>query len=210
MPDAARGCTPEFAVFNSGPRKVTWGMEPNPDLTPPRCLVLIGFMGSGKTTIGRRLQEQLGYPLLDTDHLIEERQGKSIREIFADEGEDAFRDMESSLLEELAAEPMTSRIISTGGGIIGRAANCELLRRLGFVVWLKAPAEEIGNRTARNSTRPLLQNDDPAAAIAQLMTEREPCYRATAHLELETADLDVDEVCTGILECASYHFTRSS
>lgn len=184
-----------------------------PEINPPpahpaRCLVLIGFMGSGKTTVGRQLQEQLGYPLLDTDLAIEEREGRSIREIFADQGEEAFRDMESTLLSELAAQEATSRILSTGGGIIGREANRALLRQLGFVVWLKAPAETILQRTARNNARPLLQTDDPETAVKRLMAEREPLYRETSHLELETAGLDIDEVCAGILECASYHFTR--
>lgn len=184
-------------------------MDTDPNPQAPRSLVLIGFMGSGKTTIGRKLQDQLGYPLVDTDQLIEEREGKTIRDIFADQGEPAFRDMETGLLEELGANSVDRRIVSTGGGIIGRERNRTLLRDLGFVVWLKVCPTEIRKRTARNKGRPLLQTEEPDDTIARLMAEREPLYRQTAHLELETTGLDLEEVCAGILDCASYHFTRT-
>ena len=185
-------------------------MDNEPAQTPPRTLVLIGFMGSGKSTIGRKLHEQLGYQLIDTDALIEERQGKTISKIFADQGEAAFRDMETALLEELVAHPPANRIVSTGGGIILREENRKLLQQLGFVVWLKAPAAEILERTKRNNDRPLLQTEDPEAAIKAMMSERGPLYTETAHLELDTGNLDVEEACAGILECASYHFTQNS
>lgn len=181
-----------------------------PQTTPPKSLVLIGFMGSGKSTVGRKLNDQLGYPLVDMDHIIEERAGKSIRSIFATEGEQAFRDLESNLLKELSQDDSTRRIISTGGGIVERAENRETLRKLGYVVWLKAPASTIRERTATSKTRPLLQTADPQAAIAQLMAKRDPLYEETAHLSLDTSNLDSDEVATGILECARYYFTQSS
>ena len=177
---------------------------------PPKSLVLIGFMGSGKSTVGRKLQDRLGYPLVDTDQEIEKRAGKSISEIFAEDGEDAFRKMETELLRELNSPEAPRRIISTGGGIIGREENRKLLREIGYVVWLKAPAETILERTAKNKSRPLLQTDNPMVQIDELMKKRQPLYEETAHQPVSTADLDSDEVATGILECARYYFTHSS
>ncbi len=175
---------------------------------PPKNIVLIGFMGCGKSTVGRELHHRLGYPLVDMDQTIEERAGKPITAIFADDGEAAFRDMETALLRELNDPTAPRRIISTGGGVIGREENRALLQQLGYVVWLHAPAHVILARTAKNFNRPLLQTEDPAAKIAALMAERQPLYEQTAHLKLDTAGLCFNEVATGILECARYFFTH--
>jgi shikimate kinase len=175
--------------------------------SPPKNIVLIGFMGCGKSTVGRELQQRLGYPLVDMDHLIEERAGKPITAIFADEGETAFREMETALLRELNDPTGPRRIISTGGGVIGREENRALLKELGYVVWLHAPSQVILARTAKSHNRPLLLTEDPAAKIEALMQERRPLYEETAHLKLDTAGLCSDEVATGILECARYFFT---
>lgn len=183
-------------------------MNDNPSQHPPRTLVLIGFMGTGKSTVGRKLHEQLGYELIDTDQQIELRRKQTIPEIFAKEGEQAFRDLETELLRELADNPPTNRIISTGGGIVLREQNRKLLRQLGFVVWLTAAPVEILKRTSRNNHRPLLQTEDPQQAIHRMLAERNPLYREAAHLELDTDNLDIEEACAGILECASYHFTH--
>lgn len=179
----------------------------NESQTPPKSIVLVGFMGSGKSTVGRALHQRLGYPLVDMDQWIEQRARKSIAAIFADEGEQAFRDMETSLLEELDEPAAPRRIISTGGGVIGREENRVLLRRLGYVVWLHAPMEVILERTAKNRERPLLHTDDPAARIAALMEARKPLYEEVAHLRIETAGLDSNELATGILESARYFFS---
>lgn len=179
----------------------------NEMVTPPKSIVLIGFMGSGKSTVGRELHQRLGYPLVDMDQVLEQRAGKSIAAIFADEGEAVFREREASLLEELVDGTAPRRIISTGGGVIGRARNRVLLRQLGYVVWLHAPAEVILERTGKNRDRPLLQAEDPAARVELLMAERKPLYAQTAHLRIETAGLDSDELATGILESARYFFT---
>jgi len=181
---------------------------------PPKNLVLIGFMGSGKSTVGRELHRQLHYKLVDTDHEIEVRAGMAIKEIFAGEGgEAAFRQMETDLLRELAdaGERGAERsIISTGGGICGRAENRELLRRLGYVVWLHAPIDVIVERTSKSQERPLLNIADPAGRIRTLMGEREPLYRETAHLDIDTTGLDFKEIAVGILESARYFFTGNS
>lgn len=179
----------------------------NESQTPPKNIVLIGFMGSGKSTVGRDLQHRLGYPLVDMDHTIEQRVGKSIATIFAESGEETFRDLETALLEELAEPAEARRIISTGGGVIGREKNRELLRQLGCVVWLHAPLHVILDRTGRNRDRPLLNAPDPAVRAAELLAFREPLYAATAHLNVDTTGLDSTELATGILESARYFFT---
>jgi len=175
---------------------------------PPRNVVLIGFMGCGKTTVGRKLQELLGYPFLDTDQLIESRTGRTISEIFADQGESAFRDLETQVLGELSGAAAARQIIATGGGIVGRPENRELLRKLGFVVWLRAPVDTILQRVSRNHDRPLLQTDDPRARMEALLAERMPLYQATSHLEIETHGLTCREVACGILESARYFFAN--
>ena len=180
----------------------------NESATPPKNIVLIGFMGSGKSTVGRELHHRLGYPLVDMDHVIEQRAGKPITAIFAEDGEEAFRDMETRLLEEMTDPEAPRRIISTGGGVVGRERNRDLLRHLGYVVWLHAPIAVILDRTARNRERPLLHTDDPAARIAALMEVRRPLYQESAHLKVETAGLDCGELATGILESARYFFTH--
>ncbi len=179
---------------------------------PPKNLVLIGFMGCGKSTVGRELHRRLHYPLVDTDHEIEARAGMPIKEIFAGAGgEPEFRGMETQLLRELVAgvdaDGGDRRIVSTGGGICGSAENRGLLRRLGYVVWLHAPVEVIIERTSKNQERPLLNTGDPAARIRTLMKEREPLYRETAHLDIDTSGLDFKEISVGILESARYFFT---
>ena len=179
----------------------------NKSKTPPKNIVLIGFMGSGKSTVGRELHHRLGYQLVDMDQLIEQRAGKPITAIFAEDGEDVFREMETRLLEELCDPAAPRRIISTGGGVVGREANRRLLRHLGYVVWLHAPKAVILERTARNHDRPLLHSDDPAARIEALLEVRKPLYAEAAHLKVDTAGLDSGELATGILESARYFFT---
>ena len=179
--------------------------DPN---TLPENIVLIGFMGSGKSTVGRELHQRLGYPFVDMDQLIEQRAGKPITAIFADEGEAAFREMESAVLKDLSQAADQRRIISTGGGVVGRPENRALLKRMGYVVWLDAPASVILDRTAKNRTRPLLHTEDPGEKVHRLMAEREPLYQETAHLKLDTSGLDSKELATGILECARYFFSQ--
>ena len=180
----------------------------NESTHPPKNIVLIGFMACGKSTVGRELQQRLGYPLVDMDHVIEERAGKPITAIFADDGETAFRDMETALLRELNGADSPRRIISTGGGVVGREENRALLKELGYVVWLHAPTAVILERTSKNRCRPLLHTEDPAALITALMEKRRPLYEETAHLKLDTAGLCCSELATGILECARYFFTH--
>ena len=194
-----------FTVYPAAPLALGCGM--NESQTPPKNIVLVGFMGSGKSTVGRELHQRLGYPLVDMDQVIEQRAGKPITAIFAEDGEEKFRDMETLLLKELHDPSASRRIISTGGGVIGREANRALLRQLGYVVWLHAPTAVILDRTAKNRDRPLLQTEDPAVRVEALLTERKPLYAEVAHLKVDTAGLDCRELATGILESARYFFT---
>ena len=179
----------------------------NESQPPPKNIVLIGFMGTGKSTVGRELNSRLGYALVDMDHVIERRVGKAINAIFAEDGEEAFREMETQLLAELNEPGSPRRIISTGGGVVGREENRALLKQLGYVVWLDAPTKVILERTGKNRERPLLQTEDPAARIDALMEVRRPLYQEAAHLKVDTAGLDCGELATGILESARYFFT---
>jgi shikimate kinase len=182
----------------------------NPAEGIPKNIVLIGLMGCGKSTIGRKLQTLLGYPLVDTDQLIEGKAGMAVAEIFARRGEPYFREVESAVLNELSAPGNPRRIIATGGGIIGRKANRKLLAQLGYVVWLQAPVDVILLRTGRNRDRPLLQTENPREKIERLLTERSPLYHEIADLELETAGLETEEIACGILASARYHFAAKA
>lgn len=177
---------------------------------PLRNIVLIGFMGCGKSTIGRELNKHLGYQLIDTDQAIEAQTGKKIPEIFAEDDEQTFRSLETQLLENLIRQETNHHILSTGGGMVCSKQNRTLLRRLGFVVWLSCTPGDIFERTSRNSNRPLLQCDDPMLAINTLLRERTPFYEDAAHLKLSTSGLDFHEISCGILESACYHFGTMS
>ena len=178
--------------------------------TLPKNIILIGFMGCGKSTIGRHLGKLLGYPVVDTDDLIEAKAGMPIKDIFARRGEDYFRQLEAAVLQELSAPDAPRRIISTGGGIVTRKANRRLITQLGYVVWLEVPVDEILKRTARNTDRPLLKTDNPKEKIEALLAEREPLYSKCADLTLDSSDLDAEEIACGILESARYHFAHGA
>ncbi len=140
-----------------------------------RNLALVGFMGCGKSTVGRLVAKDLGFQFVDTDALIEERAGLPITDIFATEGEAAFRHLEREVLAEL--EHRTQHVIATGGGAILNPDNLAGLKRHALVVCLWAGAESIHERTKHQSHRPLLQGEDPLVTIRQLLAEREPVYK---------------------------------
>jgi shikimate kinase len=169
-------------------------------------VILIGFMGTGKTTIGQELAPSLNFTFVDTDELIVARSGKSIPEIFADSGEDHFRDLESEALKNLSHE--SSHVIATGGGIILRPENRALLRKIGFTVWLDASEDTILDRVSHNQERPLLHTPDPRATIAKLLEERRPLYQEASDLVVSTNGLDFNEVVHGIVESAALFFAQ--
>lgn len=139
-------------------------------------LYLVGFMGVGKSAIGRRVARELKYRFLDSDHVIEKEQGQRIPEIFAEYGEAHFRQLERDFIEQ--GHPGEGCVISCGGGLVVQDGMKEILRQKGVVICLFASAESIIERTGRNKNRPLLNVPDPAAKVRALLKEREPIYMA--------------------------------
>lgn len=140
--------------------------------------------GSGKSTVGRHLARRLGLPFFDSDHVIEQRLGCSIREYFAREGEAAFRDVEEQVLRDLAQGP--AAVVATGGGAVLREANRQALRAGGQVIYLRSSPEELYRRVRHDTQRPLLQVADPMARLRAMHAERDPLYREAAHFQIET------------------------
>lgn len=147
-------------------------------------IILVGLPGSGKTTIGRQLARRLGLPFVDSDQVIEARLGCSIREYFEREGEDAFRDLEQTVLDELSQQHQG--VLSTGGGSVLRPVNRQRLHERGHVVYLRSAPEDVYRRLRHDKSRPLLQVQDPLARLRALHEARDPLYREAAHLVLET------------------------
>ncbi|MBP8968112.1 MAG: shikimate kinase [Lachnospiraceae bacterium] len=161
-------------------------------------LVLIGFMGSGKTSIGRSLSYKLKRAFYDTDKMIEDKEGITISEIFAVKGEKYFRELETSVLREIR-EDKIPRIYSLGGGTPVSLQNQPLIKTIGTVVYLRLRPEEVWERLKGDTTRPLLQCDDPLARIQSLMKLRAPAYERCADIIIDNGSKDRDEVITEIL-----------
>ncbi len=145
-----------------------------------RRVFLVGPMGSGKTTLGRRAARILGLEFLDCDEEIEHRTGASVNLIFDIEGEEGFRKRESEMLAELGERDRV--LVATGGGVVTRRSNRELLRGAGLVVWLQTPVEQQLRRLELDRKRPLLQAPDRRARLEQLASERDPLYEEVADL----------------------------
>ena len=160
-------------------------------------LALVGLPGSGKSTVGRQLARRLGLPFADSDHVIEQRIGCSIRSFFEREGEPAFRDLEQSVIDELMQA--ASGVVATGGGSVLRESNRERLRAGAKVIYLRSTPEEVHRRTRHDQNRPLLQVDDPMERLRTLHAERDPLYRETAHFIIETGRPSVPTLVNMIL-----------
>lgn len=169
-----------------------------------RNIALIGFMGTGKSSVGRLIADQLHFSLVDTDEIIESRTGKTIAAIFAAEGEPAFRQHEGDVVAELASRKRT--VISTGGGVGASEANLNSLKEHALVVCLWASPEKIWERVRNQSHRPLLQEADPLAKIRQLLADREKCYKQ-ADVLLNTEVRSLKEVAQQVLH--QFHLARS-
>lgn len=153
-------------------------------LTRSNVVALVGLPGSGKSTIGRQLAKRLHVPFLDSDHVIEQRLGCSIKEFFDREGEARFRDIEESVLDELSS--VGTGVLSTGGGAVLRLGNRQKLRARGTVVYLNSTPEELYKRLRHDTQRPLLQVADPMATLRDLYAVRDPLYREVAHFTIDT------------------------
>lgn len=148
-------------------------------------LYLVGFMGTGKSTVGRAVAQKLGFEAIDSDHEIERARGKTIPEIFANEGEAAFRAMEREFVER--GHPASRAVVACGGGLVVQPGMLELLQSKGVVMCLHASIETILARTARQRNRPLLEVEDPEARIRSLYAVREPVYRKSGTMILTDA-----------------------
>ena len=162
------------------------------------AIVLVGFMGAGKSSVGRTLARMTGLPRFDTDELIAARFGLTIAQIFEQHGEEKFREAETETLRGLSGKG--AAIVVTGGGIVLRPENRQLLRELGTVVHLSANEETLFARISRRATRPLLQTEDPRRTVQELLGKRLPLYREVADTEVDTSLLTHEEVASRILE----------
>ncbi|MBI3849777.1 MAG: shikimate kinase [Verrucomicrobia bacterium] len=169
-----------------------------------RNLALVGFMGTGKSSVGRLVADQLRFTFLDTDEVIEARAGKSIRNIFAQDGEAAFRALERRVTEELAVRKNT--VIATGGGLVASDENLASLKSHALVVCLWATPEKIWERVRHQTHRPLLNKPDPLAEIRQLLLDRQPYYRQ-ADVLLNTATRSLNEVAHQVIH--QFNLARS-
>jgi shikimate kinase len=162
-----------------------------------RPVVLVGLMGVGKSTIGRRLAKRLGLDFVDSDEAIEDAAGAPAGEVFERYGEASFRDGERRLVARLVEGAV--RIIATGGGAFVDPATRRLLNERAITVWLNAPVEVLAERTARRDTRPLLKGPDAAAVLARLAAERSPAY-AEAHIHVTSSNGAHGDVVETIVE----------
>ena len=160
-------------------------------------IFLVGPMGAGKTTIGKRLAKRLGREFIDCDHYIVAQTGADIPWIFAKEGEEGFRDRETRALEELTAMP--NIVMATGGGAVGREENRKLLQQ-GFVIYLEASVDTQLIRTKKDKNRPLLQNDNPRATLEALYQKRHPLYQEVATIIVPTGRAYPKQMVADLLE----------
>lgn len=155
-------------------------------------IVLIGFMGCGKTTLGKKLSMRLKYSFIDMDRYIEHRVGITVAQIFEEKGEPYFRDLEKKAVEQLSRE--YGNIIATGGGIIKNGDNMHMLKQTGIVVYLKATPEHIFRNIANDDTRPLLQGGDKLEKIRILMEERRELYEKYADVTVNVSPGNVNQI----------------
>lgn len=160
-------------------------------------VALVGLPGSGKSTIGRQLARRLGVPFADSDHVIEQRLGCSIREYFEREGEERFRDVEEAVIDELTRSH--EGVLATGGGAVLREANRVHLQTRARAVYLRSSPEEVFRRLRHDVNRPLLQVKDPLGRLRDLYSVRDPLYREVAHFVIETGRPSVSTLVNMIM-----------
>lgn len=171
-------------------------------LPVPKTLVLIGLMGAGKTSIGKRLAARLNLPFVDADHEIERAAGCTIQEIFDRFGEAGFRDGERRVIARLLEQPV--QVLSTGGGAFMDEATRALIRERGISVWLRADLDLLVHRTARRDHRPLLRQGEPREVLGRLMEIRYPVY-AEADLTVDSDDSPPDQTTERVLAALRSH-----
>jgi len=180
---------PAFATLFTPMKKKTLRKLPHP--------VLIGLMGCGKSSIGRRLSKKLKMPLVDLDDVIVEQAGMSIPDIFARDGEEHFRDLESVALANHIGQRV---ILASGGGVVLRKLNRKILKEHPPVIWLKASPEFIAARIAGDANRPLIANQDALSRLTALAEERYPLYKECADLVIDRENMDKDDITDKIIK----------
>lgn len=155
-------------------------------------IILVGMMGSGKTTVGRLLAERTGREFIDLDAMIEARAGKRIVDIFSESGEEGFRDLESETLQDVAGA--THAVIATGGGLVIRPENRRILQGLGLVVWLDAPPDVLLKRIGDDESRPMIHGQNPQKRMERLLSDRRGFYADASNIHLDTTELTPDEI----------------
>lgn len=181
----------------------------SPDATPhsptvPRTVVLVGLMGAGKSAVGKRLAARLGLPFRDADTEIETAAACTIEEIFARDGEQAFRSGERRIIARLLAEEPV-HVLATGGGAFMDAETRAAVRQRGVSVWLRAELDVLLHRTARRNNRPLLKQGDPRAVLERLIQQRYPVY-AEADITVDSDDRPPDQTADRVVEALEAHF----
>ena len=166
--------------------------------TDERHLVLVGLMGAGKTTVGRRCAKKLERPFVDLDDLIMTHAAMSIEDIWRERGEERFREVEREVVVDVCASPVPL-VIACGGGPVVDAENRRRLREVGTVVWLRAPTAVLAARVGNDARRPLLAGD-PAGALARLAEVRADAYAAAADAIVDTDDRAVNAVAAAVLD----------
>lgn len=157
-------------------------------------------MGCGKSSVGRRLSNLTGHRFVDTDELVVKADGRSIPEIFAERGEEGFREIEQRVLADLVG--VAGMVLSTGGGAILREANREVLRKIGIVVWLDSDPSTLFDRAIRSGKRPLLQTPNPRETFDRLLSARRTIYEAAADFRFDSSAVNQDEAARKVLEQA--------
>lgn len=161
-------------------------------------VILIGFMGCGKSSVGKALADAMGIPFVDTDGMIEEQAGRKINDIFREDGEEYFRELETSVLKQLLSA-QERKVIAVGGGLPVREINREYLKRLGTVVYLLAKVETLTGRLEGDDTRPMLRGGELKKRIETLMDARGELYGKAADVRVETDDKDFEQIVKEIM-----------
>ncbi|ACJ00051.1 shikimate kinase [Rhodospirillum centenum] len=182
-------------------------MAQHPAFVPPRTLVLVGLMGAGKTSIGKRLAAKLHLPFVDADHEIESAAGCTIQEIFDRFGEAQFRDGERRVIARLLEGQV--RVLSTGGGAFMHPETRALIRERGLSVWLRAPLDLLVARTGRRDNRPLLKQGNPRDILAALMAQRYPVY-AEADITVDSDERPPEETAERVLAALRHHLAAAA
>jgi len=169
-------------------------------------ILLVGMMGAGKTTVGKSLASYLNKTFIDSDHEIQKRTGVKISVIFEIEGEAGFRKREAEMLRELLK--INNIVLATGGGVILNKENRELLKQNGTIVYIRATVDDLWNRTRHDKSRPILQTLDLQAKLAELYDQRDPIYRETAHVIVESGKQSIRQMVKLIAQQLAYPALR--